>query len=105
MPSSVKIVAARSAGVTGRSFGLSPVASLEPITCPPRNAAAGQEDAEDARPMVAAALRVELRRAAEFAHDDDQSLVEQAAVAQIVEQSRERQIERRHQPDRTFAPV
>ena len=43
------------------------------------DACAGQGEAEDVAPVVAAALAVDLRRAAELADGDDQRLVEQAA--------------------------
>ena len=49
------MVRARSAGVTGRSAGLSPRASLRADHLAALHAAAGQQHAEDPRPVVAAA--------------------------------------------------
>ena len=98
-PSSVKIVAARSAGVTGLSAGLSPTRSLDADDLPAANAAAGQRHAEYSRPVVAAAGRVHLRRAAKLAHRDHQRLIEQTAIGQVGDQRGEREIERRDQAD------
>jgi NADPH-dependent glutamate synthase beta subunit-like oxidoreductase len=46
------------------------VAGAEHVTA--ANARTGQQDAENARPMVAAPSRIQLGRATEFAHHDDQ---------------------------------
>src|SRR5437016_1661866 len=45
--------------------------------------------------MVAAALHIQARRAAELAHRDDERFVQPAALVQIVEQRRERAIKSR----------
>ena len=50
------------------------------------NAAAGQHDTEARRPVISTAILVETRRAAEFAHHDDQGFVEQSAHVEILDQ-------------------
>ena len=64
---------------------------------PGLDSAAGEHQAVAEVPVVAAGGGVDLRRAAEFAHHDDQRPVEQAAVDQIVEQARHRRVELRQQ--------
>ena len=61
------------------------------------DAAAGQGDAPDARPVVAAARRVEPRRAAELAGGDHQRRFQPAAPLEVVDQGREGLIEGRQQ--------
>src|SRR5439155_13432779 len=65
------------------------------------DAAADQYTAPGLRPVVATAsilADVDLRRAAELAHPDDQRRVEQAALLQISHQRRHPLIDLRHQP-------
>src|SRR5262249_51369018 len=47
------------------------------------------------RPMVAAAVLVDPRRAAKLAPDDDSNFIEQTTLAQILDQGRQAQIEQR----------
>ena len=93
MPSRARIVAPRSAGVTGRSAGCSPRRSEAADDAAPPDAAAGEEGRVAGVPVVAAGPVVDLRRAAELAHGDDQGRVQQAAVVQVVEQGREGPVE------------
>ena len=58
------------------------------------DAAAGQHGAPGVREVVAALLLVDLRRAAELAHPDDQGRVEQAALLQVVHQRAQAGVER-----------
>ena len=53
------------------------------------DAAAGQRHVEGARVVVPAGTRVDLRRAPEFAHPDDQRVVQSPAVPQIGDQGAE----------------
>ena len=57
------------------------------------DAAAGQDGAPAVGEVVAALLRVDLRRAAELAHPDDQRRVQQSAVFQVAHQGRPRGVE------------
>src|SRR5688572_30795038 len=50
------------------------------------DAAAGEPHAVAIGPVIAAAVAVDARRAAHFAHDDDERLVEQAAGLQVFQQ-------------------
>ena len=59
-------------------------------------AAAGEQAAADLRPVVAAGVVVDLRRAAELAPGDHGDVVGQAALVQVFDQRRQR-------PDRTAA--
>ena len=72
---------------------------------PAANAAASHHDTEHPRPMIAPAALIELRRAAEFAHRDDQRLVEQPAIREVFNERRERHVKRGNQPDALFAPA
>ena len=61
-------------------------------------AAAGEAHRHHVRPMVAAvgaALRAHLRRAAEFAHGEDQHVVKQAALFEVAHQRRDEMVEQR----------
>src|SRR5262245_49851843 len=51
------------------------------------HATAGHESARDARPVVAAGVLVDLRRAAKLAPGDDRTIVGQAALVQVLNQS------------------
>ena len=59
--------------------------------------AAGQDNAVAVGPVIAAAGAIDPRAAAELAHGDDERRVEQAAIGQVVDQRRERQVGRREQ--------
>ena len=51
-----------------------------------RHAAAGQKSGATLGPVVAAAVGIDTRRAAEFAHDNHQRRRQQAALMQVVQQ-------------------
>src|SRR5207244_7232647 len=53
---------------------------------PAADAGAGHEHAHDVDPVVAAALGVELRGAAEFAHDEDEGAFQHAALVEVFKQ-------------------
>src|SRR5262249_18582686 len=57
------------------------------------HAAAGEQGAADLRPVVAAGLLVDARRAAELAPGDDRHVVEPAADLQVVEQGTQAAVE------------
>ena len=57
------------------------------------HAAAGQQGAADLRPVVAAGVFVDLRRAAEFAPDDDRHVAIQPALVQVFDQGADALIE------------
>ena len=50
------------------------------------DAAASHEAGEDVRPVIAAGVFVDLRRAAEFAEHDDQRLLQHAGLGEISDQ-------------------
>src|SRR5262249_2991623 len=58
--------------------------------------AAGQHNAENARPVVAAAARVDLRRPPELAVHDHQGGLEQAALVEVANQPGQGDVEHRH---------
>ena len=60
------------------------------------HAAAGQQRARDARPMVAAAVLVDFRRATELAPHADGDVFVQAAIVQIPDERRDALVEHRH---------
>ena len=60
------------------------------------HSAPGKERAGDAGPMVAAAVLVDLRRSAELSPDADCHILIQAAVVQVLNQSRDALIKHRH---------
>ena len=64
---------------------------------PALHAAAGQSHGKDVPPVVAAAIGVDLRRAAELPHPDHERVVEQAALLQVLQQRRIGQVHRRHE--------
>ena len=88
---------ARSAGVTGRSAGESPLASVLPRTRPGGDARAEQQDAVGPAVVVAAGVAVDLGRPAELAHHHDQRVVEQAPLAEVFDQRGDPLVERRGQ--------
>ena len=59
--------------------------------------AASEDDAEDFRPVIAAAGGVDLRRAAEFRRNHDERAFEQAAFAEIADEASEGLAEITHQ--------
>ena len=59
------------------------------------DASSGEEHGIAVRPVIAAAVAVDLRRAAHFAQHDDQRLCEEAARVEIAHQAAERLIELR----------
>lgn len=61
------------------------------------NATAGQGPAEDVSPMVSATARVDLGRASEFSHPDDEGFVEHAALIEVFEEGRVGLVHRWHQ--------
>ena len=63
------------------------------MTWPVLHAAAGQQGAADLRPVVAAGVLVDARRAAELAPGDHRHVVEHAARFQVVDQGAERLVE------------
>src|SRR5215467_13804765 len=52
------------------------------------DAAAGHENGETVGPVIAPAIRIDLRRAPHLAQHDHQRLVEQAALLQVLQQRR-----------------
>ena len=62
------------------------------------DAAAGQRQRPAVRPVIAAQVGIDDRRAAEFAHRDHQRGLQQAALVQVFHQRGERAVERRRQP-------
>ena len=62
---------------------------MAPMTWPPRVPPPAKKMRAGRAPVVAAAVLVDLRRAAELGQEDDQRLVEQAAGVQVVDQGRE----------------
>ena len=54
------------------------------------HAAARERDAEDAWPMIAATLRIDLRRAPELTHHDNERLLQQAAIIEVINQCGQR---------------
>ena len=86
-----------SAGVTGRMLGYAPVLSDSPTTWPPRMPPPAKDHRVALRPVIAAGVFVDHRRAAEIAHPDHQRAVQQAALGQVVEQCRVRLLHRRHE--------
>ena len=64
-----------------------------PDHLPPRDAASGKNCAEHARPMVSASVCVQLGRATELPHDDNERFVQQSPYVEIADESRERQVE------------
>ena len=77
-------------GAVGGRAGVR-VAGADDLSAP--NAAAGQDDAPDSRPVVAAARRVEPGRAAKFARGNHQRRFQSTTPLQIVDQGREGLIE------------
>ena len=63
----------------------------------PLEAAPGDDRAVGVGPVIAAAVLVDLRRAAELARVDDERRIEQAALVQIGDQRRKRLIDGRHE--------
>ena len=61
------------------------------------HAAASQGAREDAAPVIAAGVCIDLRRVAKFADPRDQSVVEHASVFEVFNQCRETLIHHRHQ--------
>ena len=92
-------MAARSAGVTGRSAGPSPVASLAPTTCPPRTPPPARATLKARGQWSRPPVGVQLRRSAELAHHDHERLVEQPALVQVVQEGGEAAVEGRDQAD------
>ena len=72
-------------------------------TLPPAMPAPAMREAEHRPPMVAPAVAVDLRRAAEFADRHDQRFIEQAALVQVFDQGRKADVELRAQ--HIFQPV
>ena len=95
MPSRCRNVAVRSAGETGDSAGRPPSRSDCAVDFARADARAGEQDRLHLRPVLAAALAVDLRRAAEFAHDDDERFFQQAAAGEVVEQGADGGVGRR----------
>ena len=81
-----------SSGRTGSSFGNAPGRVRRPVGPPAADAAAGHDHRLALRPVVAAGVLVDLRRAAEVAGPVDQRLVQQPAVLQVFEQGGERPV-------------
>ena len=73
----------RSLTATGLSLTSVPSADECADDLAPLDAAAGQGDVEDAGEVVAAGVRVDLRGPAEFAHPDDQGLLEHPLGLQV----------------------
>ena len=75
-----------SAGSTGRSAGTPPIASLRADDAAALHAAAGEVHRPALRPVVAAAGRVDPRRAAELGQVADQRVVQHAALVEVFDQ-------------------
>ena len=80
-------VASRSGTVTGLSATVMASSLVRPLACPPRMPPPASTVRPGVGEVVAAGVVVDLRRAAELAHPDDQRRVEQAAGAQIFDQA------------------
>ncbi len=92
-----KIVATTSFGATGRSAGYAADRVAATDDAAPLDAAAGKITRPALRPVVAAAGRIDPRRAAELGQVADQRVVEHAALVEVFDQAR-------YTPGRTSAP-
>ena len=81
------------AGCDGAIGGCTGMGVAGADNLPSANAAARQNHAPDARPVVAAARRIEPWRAAKFTRSDHQCRFESTTPLQVIDQSRERAIE------------
>ena len=80
---------------TGRSFACSPRRLVEPITWPVFMPPPASRAQRDLRPVVAAAVLVDLRRAAELAPDHHRHVLVQPALVQVFDQRGQALIEHR----------
>ena len=78
--------------------GISPPTVGSAIDRAAADAAAGQQHRLHVRPVVSAGVLIDLGRPAKLTHAHDERVVEQSAVNQVGEQSRERSVGRRRQP-------
>ena len=97
IPSAVKIVAKRFCSLNERPSGSTPSASVRADDDAAFQAAAGHHQAPGVRIMIAPARGIQPRRAAEFAHRDDQRVIEQAALLEIGDEAMQDAVEFRHE--------
>src|SRR6185369_6844635 len=79
----------------GVALGLGAGGGRSPVDEAALDAAAGEDDAEDLGPVIAAVGGVDLRRATELGGDHDERGGQHAALVEVVDERGERLVERR----------